>query len=178
MLLTNLFELLGYYMIIYIPLFVILIIVDRVLKKRGVKCFITNMSFIKKMLALMFAVYLYMLVYMTLFDNMYMRAGAGGINLVPFSELHFPLSSWDVYSLVANVVLFVPLGFFVRLFWQKTYISLLVHFLISVCIEIIQIFIGRTCDVDDVICNTLGGVIGICFCAIVLKIKSIVKKCN
>ena len=180
MLLTNLFELFVYYLAIYIPLLVILIIVDRILKKHGVKCFITKMNFGKKALVLMFIVYLYMLFYMTLLDNMYMRAGAGGINLVPFSEVHFPLSSMDVYSLAANIVLFVPFGFFIRLFWQKAYISLLASFLTSTCIETIQIFIGRTCDIDDVICNTLGGIIGIFLGAVALKLKKmyISKKCN
>ena len=30
-----------------------------------------------------------------------------------------------------------------------------------VCIEVIQIFVGRTCDINDVIFNTLGGLVGI-----------------
>lgn len=82
MLLTRMLELLGRYLIVFIPLFAVLMIANKILKKRNVECFVTKMSFAKKTAALMFAVYLYILIYLTLCDNIYMRAGAGGINLI------------------------------------------------------------------------------------------------
>lgn len=176
MLLTRMLELLGRYLIVFIPLFAVLMIADKILKKRKVECFVTQMSFAKKTAALMFAVYMYILIYLTLCDNIYMRAGAGGINLIPFNEIHFPLSILDAYSLSANIMLFVPLGFFVYLFSKRPFVSLFASFLTSVAIEVIQIFIGRTCDIDDVICNTLGGLVGICLSLVLMKIIKLINQ--
>lgn len=79
------------------------------------------------------------------------------INLVPFSNDINPL----VYGL--NVIMFIPFGFMVPLIWQKMrtlpYITV-VGFLFSLLIELSQLLSRRGTDVDDLIMNTLGAVIG------------------
>ncbi len=63
-----------------------------------------------------------------------------------------------------NVCLFMPLGallpcvfaFLRKGAWQTVLFCLI----LSLCIETAQFFIGRVADMDDVICNTLGGVFG------------------
>lgn len=63
-----------------------------------------------------------------------------------------------------NVCLFMPLGallpcvfaFLRKGAWQTVFFCLV----LSLCIEIAQFFIGRVADMDDLICNTLGGVFG------------------
>lgn len=62
-----------------------------------------------------------------------------------------------------NFFLFVPMGFLVPLLW-KQYRSenhvLLFGFGTSFAIEVLQMFCGRTTDVDDLLMNTLGALIG------------------
>ncbi len=62
-----------------------------------------------------------------------------------------------------NVLMFVPFGFLLplafprlRAFW-KTALAVLC---LTLCIETLQYFIGRSADIDDAIMNSLGGVAG------------------
>lgn len=70
---------------------------------------------------------------------------------------------YNYVQYVLNVILFVPFGFFLPLLWKRfrffPYIVIL-GFLFSVAIETAQLFNYRTTDVDDVIMNTLGAVVG------------------
>lgn len=62
-----------------------------------------------------------------------------------------------------NVLLFVPLGFFVPLLWRRGRTLggiLLTGFLFSALIEGAQLFCLRATDVNDLIANTAGAVIG------------------
>lgn len=63
-----------------------------------------------------------------------------------------------------NVCLFMPLGGLlpcVFSFLRKgAWKTVLFCFLLTLCIEALQFFIGRVADADDAICNTLGGVFG------------------
>ena len=69
----------------------------------------------------------------------------------------------SILNLLSNIFLFSPIGFFVPLINER-YISLKKIILIGVStscvVEVIQLFIGRSCDIDDVILNTCGVVIG------------------
>lgn len=62
-----------------------------------------------------------------------------------------------------NFFLFVPMGFLVPLLWKQyraeKYV-LLFGFGTSFAIEVLQMFCGRTSDVDDLLMNTLGALIG------------------
>ena len=95
------------------------------------------------------------------------------INLIPFKTLYEYLfvnntsvSSWSSVSILnifANMLLFLPLGLLTPLIWEKydSFYKILTLGLISTClIEFIQIFIGRSTDIDDVILNTIGIIIG------------------
>lgn len=79
------------------------------------------------------------------------------INLIPFSKDINPI----VYGL--NVIMCIPFGFMVPLIWQK--MKKLPHiavagFLFSLLIELSQLLGSRGTDVDDLMMNTLGAVIG------------------
>ncbi len=74
-----------------------------------------------------------------------------------------------VFQLLFNIVLFVPLGFIARtLLKLKLPLALALSFATTCLIETAQLtglfgvypFAYRTFDVDDLICNTLGGLIG------------------
>lgn len=63
-----------------------------------------------------------------------------------------------------NVCLFMPLGGLLpcvfRTLRKGAWKTVLICLLLSLCIEFVQFFIGRVADMDDLICNTLGGVFG------------------
>ncbi len=85
-------------------------------------------------------------------------------NLIP---LHFLLEEDSlrlfITEKIPNILLFIPLGFFLpltlgkfRTFKQTTLSALG----LTCCIEFSQYFIGRSADIDDVITNFIGSVIG------------------
>lgn len=99
--------------------------------------------------------------------------GIRSINLIPFSTIFSYLaisneqvSNWNQVSLInllGNVLVFVPFGFFLPLIWRPfRKFSKLCWMSISIplFIEITQLFIGRSTDIDDVILNALGIIFG------------------
>ncbi len=64
---------------------------------------------------------------------------------------------------ILNVVLFLPLGFFLPLLWKKQCRInrvALTGFLFSLSIEIVQMFCRGTTDINDLITNTVGACLG------------------
>lgn len=62
-----------------------------------------------------------------------------------------------------NVVLFLPLGFLLPLVLKKTntfFRICLISFVFSLFIETLQYFTGRSMDINDMICNTVGSCFG------------------
>ena len=76
-------------------------------------------------------------------------------------------------NLVGNVVMFIPLGFFLPKLWQKQrklWRTLLTTVLIILLVELTQMLtLVGTCDTDDLILNTLGAAIGYGIYKILIK---------
>ena len=72
------------------------------------------------------------------------------------------LGAWGFYMVLANALIFVPIGFFVNLLWRKPrwWKGLAVGFCVSFTIEFLQLFVNRSTDVDDLILNTTGAFLG------------------
>ncbi len=69
---------------------------------------------------------------------------------------------WSTFLFLGNIGMFLPIGFFPALVglrprWWKALLSGLCT---SMAIETIQLFIGRGTDLDDLILNTAGAVLG------------------
>lgn len=84
--------------------------------------------------------------------------GAHNYNLIPFT-------GEDFSYIVLNVLLFLPMGVFLPLVQNREKRSLkktvLFIFLLSLLIESIQFFfVGRLADIDDLLANTFGGILG------------------
>lgn len=82
------------------------------------------------------------------------------LNLVPFNFTDF---NQFVVEKVPNIMLFIPLGFFMPIVFKSTrkfYKTVLISFAITFSIEFFQYFIGRSSDIDDIITNLLGAIIG------------------
>lgn len=84
--------------------------------------------------------------------------------LTPFEEIARALRGgpWVFFMLMANIGIFIPVGFFSALLWRKPrwWKSALAGLCSSCGIEFIQFFIGRITDIDDVILNTAGALAG------------------
>ena len=85
-------------------------------------------------------------------------------NLMPFREiLRYNVGTSGFYKqVVGNILLFVPFGFFVSSYCRIKGLGTitLVSLLSSLTIEVVQHYIGRSFDVDDIILNVVGGIIG------------------
>lgn len=88
------------------------------------------------------------------------------LNLVPFRVFQ---ETWGmpepkkIAQTVANVVMFVPLGFLLPVAFPKMrslWKAALTLALLSFAIEFTQYFTGRSADIDDLMLNTLGGILG------------------
>lgn len=88
------------------------------------------------------------------------------LNLKPFvwiNEVYDMGFNKMIQQLVLNIGMFVPYGLLLALAFKRLrniYIHLPIVFLTTLFIETIQYFIGRSADIDDVIMNFLGGLIG------------------
>lgn len=94
----------------------------------------------------------------------------GGINLVPVREsgallryyVQHGLWSAILINFPGNIAMFLPIGLFAGLLMDKPkwWKSTLAAFFLSFFIEIFQLFVSRGTDIDDLILNTLGGLMG------------------
>ena len=87
-----------------------------------------------------------------------------GYNLVPFTEIfRYKFgSSLFMYNVVGNILAFVIFGLIVSSYIKpKTCLApCLTSLVVSTTVEFVQLNIGRSFDVDDIILNVLGGIIG------------------
>ena len=93
----------------------------------------------------------------------------GGMNWTLFSTIRrYPVSSVDFWlNIVGNVVMFLPFGFFVGYFSGRGFfgwfVALILIVGVPVGIEFAQKEIGRVFDVDDILLNSAGGILGYIF---------------
>ena len=106
----------------------------------------------------LFSVYLYGVLSVVGLPNIaYVRFDLN-MNLFPFYHMFSDLRSTSL-----NILLFLPMGFFLPLLWKKYRAILpciLFGFCFSLTIELLQVFTYRATDVNDLITNTLGTLIG------------------
>jgi len=90
-------------------------------------------------------------------------------NLTPFKSIRMNLkhlsSPHDVINLFGNIAIFMPTGIFVGLMFRSKLLgfvgSCMTSFMLSMGLECSQlVFSMGTFDVDDLILNTMGGVLG------------------
>ena len=152
----------------------------------------------REIILFIFFVYFLFLLLLTIFKGgriefsnqfnsyMYREHGLLGIiNVVPIKEtintfMHSETGMRNsLRNLIGNILVFMPLGFFMPLLFDKfnnLKKVLKVGCLSSLAIELSQLFVGsNVCDIDDVIYNTLGALAGfICY----KTFETIIKKVN
>ena len=86
------------------------------------------------------------------------------INLKPFKEiLRYNINNkLFIKNVIGNILLFIPFSLFITYYLniKKLYINLILSFILSLTIELIQIYIGRVFDIDDIILNLISSIIG------------------
>lgn len=143
-------------MIIIITVIACSLRVAYIMKKNQKFCFY------KELFILLFILYVMCLFQIvTIQDHNY-----GLSNFIPFQEIfRYEIGSrLFVKNIIGNILLFLPYGYFASEYLKSKKIRpiLLLTMIVSLTIEIVQLNIGRTFDIDDVILNTIGGVFG-CF---------------
>ena len=169
------------YMIVALPFYVVGRIVF--LKKKQKQIIIMN-----EIIILIFVLYLIGLASQTIIPNwnmgivsdtgefffdVHLSNEISKVNLIPFHtlsqyifETNTSVDAWGSVSLLnisANLLLFSPLGFFIPMIWKRRHSLkkvLLLGLAVTCLIEFVQLFVGRSTDIDDVILNTLGIIIG------------------
>lgn len=101
-----------------------------------------------------------------------LRALPGSVT--PFREIlrvHYG-GPWLWFVLWGNIGMFLPVGFFLPLLWRnrKWYHAALAGGLFSLTIEFVQVFVGRVSDIDDVMLNTAGAILGFALYYIICKV--------
>ncbi|WIX83286.1 VanZ family protein [Amycolatopsis carbonis] len=87
------------------------------------------------------------------------------VNLVPLAgivdEARNANGRLGLINNAGNIALFVPLGFLASVVTRRKAAVIAALAGLSVVIEIVQYFVGRSADVDDVLLNTLGAALGV-----------------
>lgn len=130
----------------------------------------------KEVLALFFMIYILCLFQVVTFQD---TTSVTGNNLIPFKEIfRYSLGSrLFIKNVLGNVVMFIPYGFFCSyILKENRYLPILVLTLIaSVSIETTQLMIGRVFDIDGIMLNTVGGMIGFYIYILFLKVREFYK---
>ena len=122
---------------------------------------------------ILFVLYIIFVLYFLLISEIYGRTGEMQeyhYNLVLFREIK---RFWNyreqlgifatATNLLGNVLIFLPFGFFMAMASKyRSFLSTLIYsFALSLTIELSQLFMKVGCfDVDDLLLNTIGGILG------------------
>ena len=115
----------------------------------------------KELMMLTFIVYVLCLFQIVTSNDV---SGVHGVNITLFKELtRYQIGTRLFYrNIVGNIIMFIPFGFFTSYYLKlerKSFIFA-ITLIISVVIELIQLKIGRAFDIDDILLNIIGSMIG------------------
>ena len=143
------------------PMLTIFLVVIAVVRVAAIKNNNEKLVFYKEFSNLLFIIYILLLY------ELLTRAELNtvrGYNFVPFSEMfRYEIGSTSFYlNVVGNIVIFIPFGYLISTYIKpKRILSILIVSVISsATVEFVQLCIGRSFDVDDIILNSLGAIIG------------------
>lgn len=85
-------------------------------------------------------------------------------SIIRTEEINFiPFSSEGIMTYILNIIMFMPLGFLLPLVWKnmrKLKTVVVTSLVYSFSIEICQLFNRRNTDIDDLLMNVVGVIIG------------------
>lgn len=100
-----------------------------------------------------------------------------GMNLKPFTEItryKFGTRLFNI-NVFGNILIFIPFGLFISSYLKpkRIFSVLFISIITSSFVELVQLKIGRSFDIDDILLNVLGSIIGY---LLYLALKSIKRK--
>ncbi len=130
--------------------------------------------FYKELLMLSFIIYILCLFQVVTFQD---DTSWASNNFIPFKEIfRYDITSrLFLKNVIGNMLMFLPFGFFISYYLknEKIWLTLFITVITSVAIEVVQLtMIGRVFDVDDIILNVIGGIIGYYLYYVLSKIWS------
>ena len=91
-------------------------------------------------------------------------SGVHGVNITLFKELtRYEFGSKLFYrNIIGNIMMFIPFGFFSSYYLKlnKKFFIFFLTLIVSIVIELIQLKIGRAFDIDDILLNIVGTLLG------------------
>ncbi len=131
----------------------------------------------KELLMLCFVIYILCLFQVVTFQD---TVSWSTNNFIPFREItRYSFGSrLFLKNVLGNMLLFLPFGFFTSYYLdvKKLYIPIFLTMIASCSIECVQMLIGRVFDIDDIILNIFGGLLGYSVYYMLLKIGNSVPK--
>jgi glycopeptide antibiotics resistance protein len=119
-----------------------------------------SFTFYDEMLKLGFIIYIMILFYVVTFQDVSWSTS----NFIPFKEIfRYQIFSSNFFKNVGgNLIMFMPYGFFISYFLKldKKRQVFIMSLIASSTIEITQLMIGRVFDVDDIMLNICGAMLG------------------
>lgn len=119
-----------------------------------------NLFLYRELMKLLFIIYIMCLFYVVSFQDVSWSTS----NFIPFKEImRYEFGSrLFLLNVVGNTLMFIPYGFFIGYFLKNNKIltAIILGLITSTTIETTQLQIGRVFDIDDIILNVLGVIIG------------------
>ncbi len=125
-----------------------------------------NLKYKRRLLFIIYIILVFTFTFIVRETLIWRYSGKHEVTLVPFRQLlglfKEPNHMMWFLQIILNIILFIPFGFMFPIIHQKLSKSTIAYgALFSLAIEIMQYISGRgLADIDDLINNTLGAVIG------------------
>jgi glycopeptide antibiotics resistance protein len=162
----------SFYMVIILPVIIVIRIFQIIKSEKKTRVF-------RELGIILFFMFLTGLLSQTILPAVSIQGGSiklingdhQAINLEPFRVIFETynaikyLNLWQPFfiNFVGNIVMFIPIGVLLPLLWKRfdrAWRTIGTGFLLSVCIELLQLPQMRSSDVDDLWLNTLGASVG------------------
>lgn len=131
----------------------------------------TTFYLYKDLMVLGFIVYILCLFHVVTFQDVNWSTS----NFIPFQEMFRYDFGTGLFmrNVIGNMLIFLPFGFFVSYFLDlnKVRTIMILSLITSTCIETTQLVIGRVFDVDDIMLNIVGGMMGYFLYRVLVIIK-------
>lgn len=143
------------------PMLTIFLVIIVTIRLAYIKINHEKLVFYQEFLNLLFIIYI-LLLYQLLTSTELNKVS--GLNLVPFTEIfRYEIGSkLFIFNVIGNIFIFIPFGYFVSGYVKATKFShiLFISLITSLTVELVQLQIGRSFDIDDIILNVTGSIIG------------------
>ena len=154
-----------------LPMIIISVVVAITLRVADIVKNKKEFCFYQELIALSFIIYILCLFQVVTFQD---NNNIASNNLIPFREMfRYDLGSrLFLKNVLGNIIMFLPYGFFTSYFLKEKKLLpiFILTVLTSLTIECTQLMIGRVFDIDDILLNILGGVLGHYLYILILKI--------